>query len=306
MSVIHTIVAGVAGLTPEDPTLSAATELARGAGAALHLVHAYEIPHLHGFHRPGALAEYEAEVRATLAGAIDGRFGREPVCHAVHGTAAEAILRVAVEGGASLVLVGAGHHPGRLAPTAARVLRDAKVPVFVMRRPVHRPLERVLVATDLSELSADAHERGLDAAAALLGEPWAVRSLLVIGPGSLPAPLPPGALGRTAQRELRSFLAERRPRLARVQGAVRTGVPADEIVAEADGWKANLLVMGTHGHVLLGSVAETVASEAPCSVLAVPPTHAGADAAAPETGLAGWPAEFRLQAHGREAAVVPG
>jgi hypothetical protein len=70
--------------------------------------------------------------------------------------------------------------------------------------PVQRPLKRILLATDLSELSAAAHERGLETAAAVFGSARAARSLLVVGPGSLPAPLPNQALARAARAELAS------------------------------------------------------------------------------------------------------
>lgn len=280
MNAIPTIVAGVSRLSRDDLALNAAAELAREAGAALHLVHAYEGPHLHALPHPGAITEYEAELRAALCQAADERCGARDVCHVVHGAPARALLRVAAEVRADLVVAGAGEHAGLLASTAERVLREANVPVFVVRRPVRRPLERVLIATDLSEVSAEAHERGLDVAMATMGAPEAVRSLLVVGAGALPPPLTDGALGRMARAELRRFLARCRPRPVQMQTAVRAGAPAAEIIAEAESWKADLLVMGTHGHVLLGSVAETAAREAPCNVLAVPPEPSGAGATA--------------------------
>ena len=57
---------------------------------------------------------------------------------------------------------------------------------------------------------------------------------------------------------------------------MRIGVPGDEIAAEAQGWDADLVVVGTHARgwaerLLLGSVAEATVREAPCNVLAVPP-----------------------------------
>ena len=291
-SAIRTIVAGVSQLTRDDPALIAAADLAREAGAALHLVHAYEVPHLHALPHHHALAQYQAELHGRLVEAVDGRFGREPVCHVVHGAPAGSILRVAEDAGADLVIVGAGSH-GRLGSAAGRVLRDAEAPVLVVRRPVRRPPERVLLATDLTDVSAAAHERGLDAAAAVLGEPEAVRSLVVVGPGTLPAPLPQDALDRTARAELRIYLRARRPRPARVQAAVRAGHATEEIVAEAEAWKADLLIVGTHGHVLLGSVAEGVVRDAPCNVLAVPPARAETASTAPAPPAAehaGWDA----------------
>jgi nucleotide-binding universal stress UspA family protein len=53
--------------------------------------------------------------------------------------------------------------------------------------------------------------------------------------------------------------------------AVREGDPRSVIVNEAEHWKANLIVLGSHGYTgikkwLLGSVAQSVVSHAPCSV----------------------------------------
>ena len=57
----------------------------------------------------------------------------------------------------------------------------------------------------------------------------------------------------------------------KVDTAVRQGDPRSEIVDEAEKWKADLIVMGSHGYtgikrLLLGSVAASVVSHAPCSV----------------------------------------
>lgn len=61
---------------------------------------------------------------------------------------------------------------------------------------------------------------------------------------------------------------------------IRTGTPYAEILDEADRFKADLIVMGTHGrtglaHALLGSVAERVVRLARCPVLTVRSTPAG-------------------------------
>jgi nucleotide-binding universal stress UspA family protein len=55
---------------------------------------------------------------------------------------------------------------------------------------------------------------------------------------------------------------------------VRAGDPKSVIVDEAQEWGADLIVVGSHGHTgikrwLLGSVAQSVVSHAPCSVYVV-------------------------------------
>lgn len=55
---------------------------------------------------------------------------------------------------------------------------------------------------------------------------------------------------------------------------IRSGDPKSIIVDEAQEWDADLIVVGSHGHTgikrwLLGSVAQSVVSHAPCSVYVV-------------------------------------
>jgi nucleotide-binding universal stress UspA family protein len=64
---------------------------------------------------------------------------------------------------------------------------------------------------------------------------------------------------------------------------VVSGSPAGAMIATADEWKPDLLVIGSHGHSMLGrfflgSVSQTVIAQAPCTVrVARPNLHKGAD-----------------------------
>lgn len=59
----------------------------------------------------------------------------------------------------------------------------------------------------------------------------------------------------------------------KVSELVLNGVPAQQIVEEAKEWKADLIIMGSHGRGfwgrMLGSVSDGVVHHAPCSVLVV-------------------------------------
>jgi len=122
---------------------------------------------------------------------------------------------------------------------------------------------QILFATDFSE-SAEAaapvardYARHLGARLHLLHVSW---------PGTDPV-VPP----------LLSKLAEELAAEVPVVTAVESGAPAARIVAYAERYRVDLIVLGTHGRTgvtraLLGSVAERVVRTAPCPVLTVPVT----------------------------------
>jgi nucleotide-binding universal stress UspA family protein len=138
---------------------------------------------------------------------------------------------------------------------------------------------KILLAVDDSEYSAVAVEE-------VAKRPWptgtTVRVLTVV------EPFPPVAVEawygvlenferidqaiRKGGRELTKRTAEiLKKKGIKVESAVRNGDPRAEIVEEAEKWAADLVVMGSHGHtgirrLLLGSVALSVVSHAPCSV----------------------------------------
>ncbi|HYR11188.1 MAG TPA: universal stress protein [Longimicrobium sp.] len=291
MKPLRCIVAGVGRLSDDDPTLLLAVDLARRCGAKLHLVHAFEFPHLMAVYppldavRPEGFEEYQAELRQALEAAVrrHAEVSRdEVVCHALSGAPGQVLADTAKRLHADLLVVGAAHPSGRghprLGTTAQRVIRSAHVPVLVARAALYRKPGRVLLATDVSEMSAAVHERALDVLEGLYGlNGVQLRALLVLAFGMVPPPLPDEALARTAYAELGRFLDARSDRPAKVHPAVRIGEAPEQIVDEVSDWNADLLVVGTHGRhglprLWLGSVAEACIRDAPCSVLAVPPT----------------------------------
>ena len=142
-----------------------------------------------------------------------------------------------------------------------------------------RPL-KILVATDGSPCS----DRAVQSVAA---RPWPpgseVQVVSVIHP-KIPLVLEPTLTG--AAGHMTALDEERRDAPVRVRRAeeflrdhgqvpviakVLEGDPSGAILAEAELWKADLLVVGSHGHgrvtrVLLGSVSQHVALHANCSV----------------------------------------
>ncbi|HET7234019.1 MAG TPA: universal stress protein [Longimicrobium sp.] len=295
---IRTIVVGVAHAHARDLALRAAADLALGCGAELHLVHALEPPLLGGkaantgadymHHRDGRDGHVRDTLRAALEEAVAGRGKLNFRAWVYPMSPGEAILTVASRVDAGVVVVGASRHGAlgqALVGTAAqRVIRASLIPVLVVRRDFGEVPRRVLLTTDLSELSATVHETALDTVECLFpGRELELRSLAVVFNGMLPPPLPMGTLAHQARAELGAFLSARRPRATLVEPATRIGRPAEEITAEAAEWDADLLVLGTHARhgverFLAGSVAEAAVAAAECNVLVVPPSVARADA----------------------------
>lgn len=296
MKPIRCIVAGVGELVDDDPTLLLALDLAHRTGAALHVVHAFELPQLFTMSPgiemiyPEGTEQYRVQMQGLLESVVRRNpLGERAVCHAVAGSPGQVLAGCAERLRAELVIVGAARRGrlGVLGTTAQRVLRAAHMPVLVARESLHRRPARVLLTTDLSEPSAAVQEQALDVVEALYGmSAMQLRSLLVLTLGLMPPPLPSGSLERAASAELDRFLLRRRARVNPVQPAVRVGNASTEIVDEARDWNADLLVVGTHARhgvsrVLLGSVAEACIRDAPCSVLAVPPVRERMPARAP-------------------------
>lgn len=297
------IVVGVATVDEPDPSLATAIRLAESVGAVLHAVHVVDHPapmpvayRMGG----GALAVEPALERAQLQSiraAIEAQCARVATrshgfhVHVLTGSAHGELTAFAREIAAEVIVIGATR-VGRIwrnivGTTAERILRESSVPVLVLHRPFFRAVERVLLTTDLSELSGGVHEIALDAAEKLFDvSRLEVRSLLVLGYHlPPPPPLSPEAVEEVGMLEMERYLAGRKPRPFAVAPRVRVGEAPMEINVEADAWGADLIVLGTHGRsglprYIFGSVAAATLRDATRNVLVVP---AAAEAAVPLT-----------------------
>lgn len=79
-------------------------------------------------------------------------------------------------------------------------------------------------------------------------------------------------LERLAQGAIDRGVSAAKGRGVSAKGKIRRGSPADELVAEAREWGADVIVLSTHGRtgmsrLFLGSVANAVVHHAPCPVL---------------------------------------
>ncbi len=285
MPPIRKLIAGVGSLSDMDPVIPAAAALAQNAGLPLEIIHAFDLsdPFVEAYLRDSALPgdplrRYAEGLQARLEGQVGGLgLAGKVACRAAAGRPDE-VLEAATADGDALLVLGPTHRsrPGSafLGTTAQRVLHRARTPVLVLKRGLAGPL-RVLYAADPAwEGSARMMERGAELAASLTPAPFAAqRAIAVIGL-ELDAPIPGlhDRLAPAAEERLSAAIGS--SGLSGVERSVRSGRPAGEIVAEATEWPADLIVMGTHGRTgaaraLLGSVAQAVMRDAPCSVLII-------------------------------------
>lgn len=145
--------------------------------------------------------------------------------------------------------------------------------------PDHRPLARVLAATDFSETAGAAVDWAVDIARQHGARVHLVHALTL--PAPLPDYVPAGAdfgqeLHEVALAKLEETAARVRAAGVEVDLDVPIGVPSQSILRLAEEGGADLVVLGTRGltgmsHLLLGSTAERVVQRCACPVLTVHP-----------------------------------
>lgn len=289
-SQIRTILVGTDLDRESESLVGTALDLARAAGARIHVVYAFHPPvgflsELGAGFDPAILAEEEQRCREALAAQVQ-HLGIADDLHGqtVRTGAPQRVLpELAEEIGADLLIVGAtagGRLHRRLGSTADRVLRRAACPVLVVRGDLRVPPRRVLAPVDFSPLAAEAFRNGLGLLAQLGGgsapEVEALFVLNVIQRQVAPQ-FTPEQVDRFAAGELRRFVEEHGGAgVGETKRKVRAGNTREEIFAEIADFRPDLVLLGTHGmggfdRLVIGSVAADVSREAPCSVLVVPP-----------------------------------
>lgn len=289
-----------------DPAIVEADLWARRYEAVLAFVHVVPEPsrtHIlfpqlaqRTFDRMPALMSLTADAVAGRVERLTSRTRGEMDIRVDVGSPAAIITSVTEELQADLVVIGATADAGMAGPlgsVALRVVRHAHSPVLVVRAP--KGEGPVLCASDLSDPAFPAIVAGADLARSVGAE------LAVIHVADLPLPMEampevaglglalasPEATGfgtgfapTEAEHQLlreaaRDSLYSAMTRLKiEGQAIVEEGAPAPSIVAAARRLGARFLVMGTEGRtglrrMLLGSTAEQILQDAPCSVLVV-------------------------------------
>ena len=144
-----------------------------------------------------------------------------------------------------------------------------------------------MIATDGSTFSVDAAEECARLFASTAGHAF---KIVAVYEPPIPMPAEPFAISTIQYQELTAIDREQAVAAAQgviellqsrignsspeMQSVVELGRPAEVIIETANKWKADLIVVGSHGRsfwgrIALGSVSDAVTHHAPCSVLIV-------------------------------------
>ena len=290
---LKTIIIGTT-LTPgSEGIVRTGAAVARAAGAAPWLVHAYTPPAF-----PSELGAVDSRWFEDAAEELRQRLHRQASQtgladlpgfvsdHAslVLGAPHHELLELVRRAHADLIVVGASEagaiHRAFLGSTADRLVRRSLCPVLVVRSETAFPPSQVLVPIDLSEISAKALRWGLSFLSQTGSETAPeTTALFVLNPLEATASLQftQSQMERFAGEEIRRFVAENTPAASAVACRLQTGYPREEILSAMTEQQTDLVILGTHGRsglerMMLGSVAVEVLERASCNVLVVPPT----------------------------------
>lgn len=272
--------------TRSNRALRQAGLLAKAGGTQLDIVHVVDDD------QPAQMVEMErreadqvlAEQMKAMAELSDVR------CHAmvVVGDPFDGILRTAAASNADLIVMG--QHRRQLlrdilvGTTIERVIRARSLPVLMVNNQAQQHYERILIAIDMSEPSANAILVAKQAGLITESRPTLLHAFQPLAKGKMLA------VG-TAQAAVDEYIASERERVrievAAFLGArgldreqwplrIEEGAAGEVLSRSVREMRADLLVMGTRGRsgllkVLLGSVTEEALRSLNVDILAVPP-----------------------------------
>ncbi|HEY7216055.1 MAG TPA: universal stress protein, partial [Thermoanaerobaculia bacterium] len=278
---IQTVIIGTSLTEMSDPVVESGLRVARAAGAKVVLVHAFQPRMAYGGDTPymaeivlvealeaeRKLAERRLEEqidRLRIRGEeLAGRMVEQGSPHRILIGIAEAL-------DADLLVVGSAESPRlakMLGSTADRVIRKSLRPVLLVRGPLEIPFRKVLLPVDLSLLSGEAFRRGLALLEPLAAPDAQWEALYVMAsedPGIFAVASPCEMDEEKVTRDVERFVAQNASRSGRpVSAQVVQGEVEAAIRTRGAEWRADLVVLGTHGRggferFLLGSVASDV------------------------------------------------
>ncbi|NIN00174.1 MAG: universal stress protein [candidate division Zixibacteria bacterium] len=209
----------------------------------------------------------------------------EPIV--VSGTPFDQIMQHAGINDVNVIMVGSGEkeREGKfsLGITAERLIRRSNKPVWVVKRGTHPGIKKILCPVDFSETSARALTNAIHLARNLQAElsvMTVIQDIWRVYPtvGKAAAKKQVVWVKRN-ESEFQRFLQKSDFHDVNWNKVIREGNPPQEILSIARQMQADLLVMGSVGRtglarILVGSVAEKVIRETPCSVITVKAEHA--------------------------------
>lgn len=280
------IVVGVDGSPESGAAASAGWMLAQAASVDCRLVHATRDVRT-AFEMAGTGVSLDALELAMLARArtdiVTALDGRVPslVAHDLlvrAGRAAAVLDDIIAETDAQVLVLGGKHHSalGRWlgGSTVQHVVRRVGIPLLVTAGEL-RPRPRIMVAVDISYAAGPTIEQAT-AFARLVGGP--LHALHVIEPTAtvpealfLPEPLDFDGWSRERiERDMWSLLP-----IPDHHKVIRRGAAVETIAEEAAAWRADVIVVGSHGkswvdRLLIGSTTEALLNDLPAAVLVIP------------------------------------
>jgi len=272
------IVVGVDGSPESAAAASVGWMLAQAAAVPCRLVHAIDDVNtslamtgtgvVTEALQLAALAIARDQLRASLQDSVPSAVIDAMVVST--GAPADVLEAVVAETNATMLVLGGRQHSklGRWlgGSTVQQVVRRLTAPLLVTAGEL-RTRPRVMVAVDHSYAAAPTIREAV-AFARLLGSP--LHALHVIDPSPAIAELPRDWSREIVEHDIWPLIP-----LVEQRKVIREGVPFDTIVNEAAAWRADVIVVGSHGkgwvdRLLIGSVTEDLLNNLPCAVLVVP------------------------------------
>jgi nucleotide-binding universal stress UspA family protein len=298
---IRTILVPIDFSTQSIRAIKTAQFFTRQFGAAIHLVHIFEIVYPTDFVGAStALSLTPAAVFVEERRLLERRLKRigsehavpAPRCHLLHGLSIhEEICRLAQQIQADLIVMPTHGRTGltrlMLGSTAERVVQHSPCPVLIAKKPSVRQrgsafgIKKILVPVDFSRCSREGLKYAIRFAKKCSARIHLLNATFVdYAYTSLDYPIDPIArlqeLIRTrAEQTMKDFVRRVRFGDVKFDTTVEVGRTIDHICAFAEREEVDLIIVSTHGrtglaHALLGSVAERVIRRATRPTLVVP------------------------------------